>query len=400
MKKVVKSLAILLAVVLLSACGAPAPAPATTAPATAAPPTTAAPETTAPVVEEGPFAGVEPLATPTELGIGLLGGTHASAIVYFIEKLGGFEKVGITPKATIFANGPVMVESMSSGAWDFGVYGLGGTLAGSLGYDALVVGAATRDSGSLQFFAPNDSDIVKAGKNMPEYPNLYGTAEVWKGKEIFCPTGTTLHYALIQALAKFDLTPADVKITHMDVPNINTALRAGKVEVGALWTSLPYGDINEKFTPVIKGSDLIELANVLAANPDSYKDPVKTEAIKKTIELYYRVVEWLWDGEKLDEANRQQALEWFQEWNEANGVKSDMDAIEALMLDSRHYTLEDSYKMFTTKTADGKMNLVQEANYLPLSFYIEQGKYQPADGDKLLATHNGDYVIEIYENSK
>jgi len=37
----------------------------------------------------------------------------------------------------------------------------------------------------------------------------------------------------------------------MDVPNINTALRAGKIEVGALWTSLPYGDINEKFTPVI-----------------------------------------------------------------------------------------------------------------------------------------------------
>ena len=389
MKKFMKTFSIML--VLLVAFGACAPKKSE-APAPAPAP---APQ------PSGPFANVEPLKTPTELGIGLLSGTHASSIVYFIGKLGGFEKVGIKPKITAFANGPVMVEAMNSGAWDFGVYGLGGTLAGSLGYGAKVVGAATRDAGSLQFFAPNDSPIVKSGKNMPQYPSLYGTKEIWKGKEIYLPTGTTLHFTLATALSKFGLTESDVKIVHMDVPNINTALRAGQCPVGALWTSLPYGDINEKFTPVIKGADLVSLVNVLAANPDSYKDPVKTEAIKKMIELYYLTVEWLWDGTKLNEKNKQQAFDWYLQWNEENGVKANARDIEMLMLDSRHYTLEESYKLATTKTPDGKMTLMEQANYDPLAFFIKLNRYKPEDGEKLLAgTHDGKYVIEIYEKRK
>ncbi len=344
---------------------------------------------------EEAFSQVEPLDEEVALNIGLLaGGTHGFQ-EYLIGKLGGWEKANINPNIIAFGNGPIMVESVASDAWDCGVYGLGGTLSGTLGHDVLNLGAASKDYHALMVFTKPDSDIVQAGNNFEEHPELYGTAETWKGKEVFIPVGTTLHYAFSKGLSIMGLSENDVKMTHMDVTNVNTALRAGKAEVGGVWGNFCYGDLNDKFVPVIKAEDVgVRLVTVFAANPNSYEDEKKKEAIKKWMELYFDANKWLYANEE----NFNQAVEWYLEWNEENGVKSTAEEIVAYLTYNGTYTLEENYEMFKTPSEDGKMNQVEEYNYLPLVFFIENGNYKPEDAEKLIDGYFIDDIVnELYE---
>ena len=398
-----KSICLVLVLILLTgiigACGSQSTTTAATTKATSAA-TTGGTTAATTAAAKGPFDGVEPLATPVTLRVGQLNGSHHGFGTVLVDKLGGFAKVGIKVEYAVFGNGPVMVEAKNS--WDIGSYGIGGTLAGAISQDIKVVGIAARDNGSLQFFAKPDSDIVKAGKVTAGTKELYGTAATWKGKEIYLPTGTTLHYTLIKGLEKLGLTQADVKLTHMDVTNINTAMMAGQGTVGGLWGNFTYGAISQKWTAVMKAKDVgVELVTVLAANPDTLKDPNKEKAVQKWVELYYRAVDWLFENGQLDPANKKQALDFYIAWNDSTGVKSTAAELEPYLNDNQHYTLEENYKMFTTKSADGKMLVAEQINYDPLMFFIKNGNYKETDAAKFLDGKTvSKYVLDIYAKAK
>lgn len=330
----------------------------------------------------GIYDNIEPLAKPTDLNFGYLTGSHHGMIIYMIDKLGGFEKAGINANIEAFGNGPVMVEAMASNSWDAGTIGLGGVLTGVISQGMYVIGAAARDYDSLRIFAKNDSDIVTAGKTLTDYPNIYGTADNWKGQEVLLTTGSTLHYVLSTGLTKFGLTDKDVAMTHMDVPGVNTALRANKGEVGALWGSFAYSkDMNEDYTVVMSANDLgIELPTVMVANPKSYDDPVKYEAIKKWMELYFATVDWIYSSDE----NFAKTAEMFTEINEEAGATGTLEENTVVLKNNQHYNLKDNVKFFNDKTEDGKMLLVEGMHYNPLVFYIKNGSYKEGDDAKLL----------------
>ncbi|ONI39426.1 hypothetical protein AN396_08460 [Candidatus Epulonipiscium fishelsonii] len=325
------------------------------------------------------FGDIEPLAEPATLNIGLISASTYGITNHLIEKLGGAEYVNLDTNTNVFGSGPIVIEAMASGDCEVGIYGIGGILAGTIGQDIVNIGASARDYHALQFFAPNDSPIVAAGQVTPSAPELYGTPELWKGQEVFVPVGTNLHYVLSKGLEHFGLTTDDVKLTHMEVPNINTALRAGQCEVGGVWTNYAYGDLNENNTPVIKTDDIgaILLAGLSATQTAIDEKP---EAIQKWMELYFAVVDWTYASEE----NLNQVMEWFIEWNEENGIASLESEIAAHMKYQKPYTLEENIEMFTTLSENGNYNKFLEYNVDPLKFYIDQGNYKPEDMDKFL----------------
>lgn len=349
--------------------------------------------------EGGIYAGIEPLASPIDLNFGTLTGSHHGMVIYMIERLGGFKKVGINANIESFGNGPVMVEALSSDSWDCGTIGLGGVLSGIITQDMLIIGASARDYSSLRVFAKNDSDIVAAGKTLADYPGIYGTAETWKGKEIMLPTGSTLHYVLATGLDKFGLSDSDVALTHMDVPSVNTALRAGKGEIGALWGSFAYADeMNEKYTIVMDANELgIQLPVVMCANPRSYENPEKYEAIKKWMELYFATVDWIYSNEE----NFSEAVEMFTEINEETGATGTVEENRTVLEGDKHYTLEENVALFNDKSDDGKMLKIEQMHYDPLMFYIKNGSYQSGDEEKLLGGYfKADIINELAEMKK
>lgn len=341
------------------------------------------------------FADVEPLAETVELNLGSLSSSTHGFTNYLIEKLGGYEKANLDANIIVFGNGPILVEAMASGDCDAGLYGLGGTLAGTIGQGFVNLGAGSRDYHALQFFSPNDSDIVAAGQVTPDVPGLYGTADTWRGKEIFLPLGTTLHFMLSRGLEKLGLTTDDVTLTHMEVPNVNTALRAGQCEVGGVWTNYPYGDLNDTCTPVMKASDVgVTLVTCFAATPKALADEKKAEGIKKWMELYFKAVDWMYASDE----NRAQAVDWFIEWNEDNGIASVKEEIEAHCEYQRCYTLEENYNMIHETSANGTYSKLVEFNVEPLRFFVEQGNYKPEDIDTFLQPQyfDGSIVEELY----
>lgn len=347
---------------------------------------------------EDVYAGIEPLAEPVNLNLGYMTGSHHGMITQLINKFGGYEKVGINPNIETFGTGPVMVEAMRSDSWDCGTTGLGGVLMGVINDQMLVIGAAARDYGSLTIFAKNDSDIVAAGQTLADQPGVYGTADTWRGKEILVPTGSTLHYVLSTGLEKFGLSDTDVAMTHMDVTGVNTALRAGQGEIGAVWGSFAYSDLNEKFTPVMTANDLgIELPVVVVANPRSYADPVKYEAIKKYVELYYATIDWIYSSEE----NFAQTCEWFTEINEEAGAIGTVEENRAVLENDKHYSLQENVALFNEKSADGSMLRIEEMHYNPLMFYIQNGNYQSGDEVKLLGGYfKADIINELAAQAK
>lgn len=353
------------------------------------------------LANDEPYKDVQPLAEPIEITFGLTGGClHSAFTAAFIDKMGGFEKVGIKPKYELFSNGPIAVEALSADAWDCGTYGIGGIISGIISQGTIILGSTSTEDASTKFFAHIDSDIVKAGKNVKDHPLLYGSAETWKGKEVYLPMGTVLHYCLFVGLEKFGLKDTDVKMNHMEVPNVNTAMRAGKGEVWGLWENLSYApDIlkGDRWIPVMQGADLkLGLVAALVANPRSYNDPKKREAIKKWVELYMKTVDWVYAGNNIDKA-----AEMWREWDEYVGVMSTIEQCKTTLTFDHYFTLKENYDMFMQKSTDGKMTVQEELSYKPLMFFISKGNYKPEDAQTFLGGYyNGDIIKELYEASQ
>ena len=326
--------------------------------------------------EAAVYDGIKPLDEETHLVISTHAGTHHGFIVFLIQQFGGYEKVGIDPEIITFNSGPVQMESLTSNSWDCGTTGLGGVLNGVLRNGLIVLGPAARDTASINIYAKNDLDIVKTGPTTPH--KVYGTSEQWKGREIVATTGSTLHYTLAMGLEDLGLTLDDIKITHMDVSSANTALLAGRADIGGVWGAYAYSDaLNSNYTAVMRANDLeTNISVTLVANPNSYADPAKKAAIAKFVELFYATAEWVYGN---DGANLDRAAEYFTAISEQSGVTSTVDANMITLTEDRFYTLDEAYAMFHDKTSDGYSPLYG-GHYGPLKFYVEKiGSYSAQD---------------------
>lgn len=326
--------------------------------------------------ESSVYNGIQPLENKTRLVISTHAGTHHGFIIYLIKQFGGYEKAGIDAEIITFSNGPVQMESLTSNSWDCGTTGLGGVLNGVLRNNLVVVGPAAMDNASINIYAKNTTDIVKTGPTTAH--NVYGTAEQWKGREIVATTGSTIHHTLALGLADLGLSLDDVKVTHMDVSSANTALLAGKADIGGVWGAYSYGEaLNANYTKVMGAGDLeTNISVTLVANPNSYADPVKKAAIAKFVELFYATSAWVYAD---DGANLDQAAEYFTAISEEGGVTSTVKANMTTLTHDKLYTLDEAYSMFNDKTADGYMPLYA-GHRGPLAFYVDTiGNYTASD---------------------
>ena len=338
---------------------------------------------------------VEKLPERVKLNVGhLVAGPHALP-TYVAEKKGWLDAVGIELEWHMFPNGPAMAEAMAADAWDCGATGIGGVLSGVIGYDSVVLGVSTEDSGTHRSFARPGSKIVGAGKgHLPNFPDVYGTAEAWKGAEVMLPRGTTAHYVLAKTLEQFGLTVDDIKFVAMDVTSANTAFKAGQGDVASVWGNLIFTEDKKDFVVVTGGLE-IEIGSVsnIVANPRSLAGP-KKEAIIKWLELYQMATQWIID-------NLEEGTQMFVEHSEYEGIISNYDETLTLMRYNKFFTLEDNYNFFNQRVRDGKMSKQEEFIYNPLSFFVDQGAYQPEALDKLISGYfKGEYIKQVYERHK
>ncbi len=320
--------------------------------------------------------------TTHQLTISGIGGSLNYIPVYIAEQEGWFKDAGLEITDVMFTNGPVQMEALSSNSWDLGCTGVGGVLAGVLGYDALLVGSSNTDNGTQYVFARNDSPIVAAGKgNNPLSPEIYRDAESWKGAKILCNTGTVLQYLLTKTLDGFGLTTNDVTFMAMDVPTAYSAFLAGEGDVCVLTGSagtFPMLADTENYTAISSGNWAdTGLMCSFVANKNSYADPEKYEAMKIFMKVYFETLDWM-------EKNPDAATQYLVDFNDESGSSLDLETAATYLKADTYFSLQEACDMMNTK-AEGQDYSEMEGKILDvLNFFITSGSYSAGDDQKFM----------------
>lgn len=337
--------------------------------------------------EEMPWE-IEPLKEKVTLKVGNMASTSPHLPTYIAQQKGWLDEVGIEVESVLFNSGPAMMEACSAGAWECGSTGIGGVITGVLGHDVKILAPAARDEGGHQaFFARKDSDIVTSGQGHGTCPEVYGTAEAWKGKEIFCAKGTTNHFTLYKTLESLGLTLDDVNVVNMEVSSANTAFKAGQGDVVGVWGPLVYSE--DKKDLVMVSSDAWVKTGIVTnyvANPQAWEE--KSEAITKWLEVCIMTGEWI-------QENMEEAAAYMTQMYEEDGYPS-TDEENLKILQNNPFCSLEYDKDIVTMNEENTMSKMEQQTYDAMSVFVKMGNYTNEQLDELIKGDN--FLAEPIEN--
>ena len=128
---------------------------------------------------------------------------------------GWFEEEGLNVSLEYFATGAPVNEAIAAEELDIACSGFASIY--SLANADCVWLEDVNTTGGMGLYARSDSDLVAAGKTLADSPEIYGSAETLKGKQILEPLGTAVQYMTECYAAKFGLTPTDVEQVNMSM---------------------------------------------------------------------------------------------------------------------------------------------------------------------------------------
>lgn len=372
MKKRMAAALILAAAVAAAGCGAkqqaetPAAAQQEKKEETGAEADTGETEASAQAESDMPWK-ITPLAEPVKLKVGNMASTSPHLPTYIAQQKGWLDAVGLEVESVLFNSGPAMMEACSAGAWDCGSTGIGGVITGVLGHDVQVLAPAARDEGGHQaFFARKDSPIVQDGQGHGTCPEVYGTAESWKGKEIFCAKGTTNHFTLYKTLESLGMTLDDVNVVNMEVSSANTAFKAGQGDVVGVWGPLVYSE--DKADLVMVSSDAWVKTGIVTnyvANPKAWEE--KEEAITKWLEVCIMTGEWI-------QEHQEEAAVYMTQMYEEDGYPSTDEENLKILQNNPFCSLEYDADI-VTMNSDNTMIKMAQQTYDAMSVFVKMGNY-------------------------
>lgn len=337
-----------------------------------APATTQAEESATESVAEGATEAAAETSAPEELEeikvAVTIGTPHANPAVIADEK-GIYAEHGLTAEIQSYASGVAKMEALPSGSWDVCILAIPGWMGGGLNYGLKIVGMGPWDEDGIDLYARPDSDIIQAGKGHIEgYPDIYGTPELWKGKTVLLPTGTTAHMTLIATLSAMGLTEEDVVINNIDVAAGYTAFKAGQGDLVGSWTvHSVYNQNDGNIAATSATAAGIRIPIVICASEQALAE--KPEAVKNFLAAYS-------EGAKYQEENKEEASQIMADYNNKNGFKTDYDSCYALIEKRQTPSIEEQLSIFQ----EGEMEAMVKSNF---DFFFNMGRYEEADWDVL-----------------
>ena len=295
---------------------------------------------------------------------------------YVALQKGFFEEEGLDVDMTVYISGASQMEALPSGSWACGGAGATAGCLGTIGYGLSLLGYVGWD-GPIDIFVREDSDIYQAGQgHIDGYPEIYGTPETWKGKNILLPRGTTAHLALLATLDDMGLTEDDITITHMEVPAAQNAFLAGEGDGCGQWINFSlqaesYGW--KRVTPPDAAG--IGIPNVLFASEDIIRDD--PDAVVSYIKGYLKA--WYWMEENPDEAS-----ELFYQYEMEEGVDTTKENCEILAKGCIPPAVDEMLAMYEADET-GKTPYYNHLHKV-LSYFLDMGNYTQEQVDRALSS--------------
>ena len=308
--------------------------------------------------------------------------------IYIAEKMGWFQEENLDVNVTFYENGPVQVEAIST--WDIATTGIGGILAGVIGYDARIIASSNTDNGTQTIYVRPDSDIVAAGQGHNKLnETIYGDADSWRGSQVLCSAGTVLQYMLIKVLDGFGLTIDDVEFVGMDTPTTNSAFLSGEGDVAVLTGVVSFDADKEDYVLAANGaSSDAGLDGVVIANENSVE--AKYKEITAFLTAYLKAVEWI-DAHKEEDEVVNDLVTFYEE----SGKTTSFEAAKIILNSETYYSLQDNYDMLHTVKDGNNYVTIEQRIYDVLEFFISAGNYQEGDDERFLGHVDTSFVDEI-----
>ena len=295
---------------------------------------------------------------------------------YVALQKGFFEEEGLDVDMTVYISGASQMEALPSGSWACGGAGATAGCLGTIGYGLSLLGYVGWD-GPIDIFVREDSDIYQAGQgHIDGYPEIYGTPETWKGKNILLPRGTTAHLALLATLDDMGLTEDDITITHMEVPAAQNAFLAGEGDGCGQWINFSLQAESYGWKRVTSSDAAgIGSPNVLFASEDIIRDD--PDAVVSYIKGYLKA--WYWMEENPDEAS-----ELFYQYEMEEGVDTTKENCEILAKGCIPPAVDEMLAMYEADET-GKTPYYNHLHKV-LSYFLDMGNYTQEQVDRALSS--------------
>lgn len=378
MRKIISLLLVLMLALGLAACGGTSEPSDSTAPSGS-------------TAHEGDEGGTTPEVEMMDLKISGHPAPHSLPNEVAMEK-GFFEENGLNVSNTYYISGLSQQEAAPSGTWECGICGIPPTINGALNYGVEIIGFSIYDDAPQYLFVREDSPIYQAGAgNVEGYPDLYGTADTWRGATILAPRGTTAHVLILATLDALGLTEADVNIVHMEVPAAAQAFAAGEGDVMAQWSTFTYDALEDGYMPVSTAAAVgLSLPSPILATSEAIAE--KPEAVQRYLDTVVYSMQWI-----NDEANRDELNDIYYNLCIDEGVAISEGAVDWSMEIHHIPTVEELQAMLEVDPETGMNGFEQQVDTV-MSFMIRAGVYEESQRQAVLDAINLDFLEETLAN--
>lgn len=287
----------------------------------------------------------------------------------------GFDKEnGIAMDMMFFDSGMPQIEAVPAKQYDIGVTGAVPSLFAALRFGCYVVAVGDDESWCNTVMVRPDSPLLETQGYNPKYPDVYGSPDDLKGKDIFVTTVSSGHYALASYLKAIGLTEDDVNILNMEQAQMVSAFESGKGDAIAVWAPFSYTGLKKGWKDVGIGAQVGAINPMIVIVPKKFGDE-HPELVAKFLKTYLTREAEL----KANEANLVSDYQEFQkDWSAI-----DLDEEFAKMDMEKHlvFNIDEQLKMFDN--ANGRSE-VEETLAGIINFFAEQGKFTAEERDELL----------------
>ena len=300
---------------------------------------------------------------------------HETFIPWYAKSQGWDKEEGLDLELLYFDSGMAQMEALPARQWVLGATGGVPMTMGSLRFGAYMLGEGNNESHANAVFVRPDSPIMKVKGWNKDFPEVYGSPELIKGKTILVTTVSSVHYAMSSWLKVFGLKDSDVIVKHMDQSSIMAAFEAGVGDMGAIWAPYSY-TAEEKGWEIAGDVASCGAALTICLVGDKKFCDENPEIVAKFLKIYMRGVDVL---KKEGSSPRLVKLykQFYQEWAGMEltdkMAKKDIDMHPVWSLDEQLALLDSSKG---ESTAARWQRLIAE-------FFAAQGKITPAELKKL-----------------
>jgi ABC-type nitrate/sulfonate/bicarbonate transport system substrate-binding protein len=273
--------------------------------------------------------------------------------LWYAEKMGYFDEVGVDVELLFFANGVLENEALAAGEASIGFNGFAGVYSLATG-DYSLIGDCD-DGGGMGLFVTPDCPIATVqGEFSKDFPEVYGNAETAKGLKWAAPLGTIQQIQVDTYNLNLGLSPSDYEIVGMDFASSFNAMQAGEVDGAAL--SMNYcaaaeeagfirvGWFEETTLGIGTGSNVIVPNEYLESNYDD---------VVLVLRAYYKALDELQNDEQLE---FDEGMAYFKEMGQEYSEEEMLYEIEVRDLYNYEF-LENELKL-GMHTVYAAMNLV------------------------------------------